>query len=258
MGRYSSASTDVDRRYLMTVQRQIVALGGGGFSQEPDNLALDRYILSLAGRERPRVAFVPTASGDADGYVERFYTAFRSLDCEPSHLGLFRREITDLRAFVLAQDILYVGGGNTQNMLALWRLHGLDGIFREAYERGVILAGISAGALCWFKEGTTDSLGALTRLECLGLVPYSLSVHHDAEPTRRPVFKRMIGQGEMVAGYGVDEGAALHVVDGEIARVVTSRPEAGAYWVAKRGAEVVEEALAVTFLGGTFSADRQS
>ncbi|MFP5502203.1 MAG: Type 1 glutamine amidotransferase-like domain-containing protein [Candidatus Sericytochromatia bacterium] len=238
----------------MKVQKQIVALGGGGFSQEPDNLALDRYILSLAGRDRPRIAFVPTASGDADGYVERFYTAFRSLDCEPSHLGLFRREITDLRAYVLAQDILYVGGGNTQNMLALWRLHGLDGIFREAYERGVILAGISAGALCWFKEGTTDSLGALTRLECLDLLPHSLSVHHDAEPTRRPVFKRLIGQGEMVSGYGVDEGAALHVVDGELPRVVTSRPEVGAYWVERRGAEVVEEPLAVTFLGGTVDA----
>lgn len=238
----------------MKVQKQIVALGGGGFSQEPDNLALDRYILSLAGRDRPRVAFVPTASGDADGYVERFYTAFRSLDCEPSHLGLFRREIPDLRAYVLAQDILYVGGGNTKNMLALWRLHGLDRIFREAYERGVILAGISAGALCWFKEGTTDSLGALTKLECLGLLPHSLSVHHDAEPTRRPIFKQMIGRGEMVPGYGVDEGAALHVVDGELARVVTSRPGVGAYWVEQRGSEVVEEPLAVRFLGGVVQA----
>ncbi|MFN3429709.1 MAG: Type 1 glutamine amidotransferase-like domain-containing protein, partial [Candidatus Sericytochromatia bacterium] len=91
----------------MTVRRQIVALGGGGFSQEPDNLALDRYVLASTGRERPRVAFVPTASGDADGYVERFYTAFGTLDCEPSHLGLFRREIADLRAFVLAQDAVY-------------------------------------------------------------------------------------------------------------------------------------------------------
>lgn len=233
----------------MNPSRQIVALGGGGFSQEPDNPALDRYILSLVARERPRVAFVPTASGDADGYVERFYTAFRSLDCEPSHLGLFRREITDLREFVLAQDIIYVGGGNTLNMLALWRLHGLDRIFREAYERGVILAGISAGALCWFKEGTTDSLGALTKLECLGFLPFSLSVHHDAEPTRRPIFKRMIGEEALAPGYGVDEGAALHLVDGELARVVTSRPEAGACWVAKRGSEVVEEPLAVTFLG---------
>jgi peptidase E len=233
----------------MTMRRQIVALGGGGFSQEPDNLALDRYVLAATGLERPRVAFVPTASGDADGYVERFYAAFRTLDCEPSHLGLFRREIADLRAFVLAQDAVYVGGGNTLNMLALWKLHGLDAIFREAYERGVVLAGISAGALCWFKEGTTDSLGPLTDIECLGFIPHSLSVHHDAEPDRRPRFSRRIGEGAMAPGYGVDEGAALHMVDGELLRVVTSRPEAAAYWVERRGDAAHETRLPASYQG---------
>jgi peptidase E len=188
------------------LKKQILALGGGGFSQEPENLAIDRYALSLTGRDRPKVAFVPTASGDADGYVERFYTSFNTLDCEPTHLGLFRRTIPNLRDFVLSQDLIYVGGGNTLNMLALWRLHGLDAIFREAYEAGVVLAGISAGALCWCAEGTTDSLGELSRMEALGLVPHSLSVHYDAEPGRRPLFQAWVGEGKLRAGWG--RGAA--------------------------------------------------
>jgi peptidase E len=225
------------------MKKQILALGGGGFSQEPENLALDRYALGLTGQARPKVAFVPTASGDADGYVERFYTAFKTLECEPVHLGLFRRTVPDLRAFVLAQDLIYVGGGNTLNMLALWKLHGLDAIFKEAYEAGVVLAGISAGALCWFAEGTTDSLGELTRMESLGVVPHSLSVHYDAEADRRPLFQRMIAEGSLGAGYGVDEGAALHMVDGALERVVASRPEATADWVERVGGEVREQRL---------------
>ncbi len=137
----------------------IVALGGGGFSTEPDNPRLDDYINSLAGKTRPKLCFVPTASGDSDNYIVRFYDAFTVERCEPSHLRLFSRKIADLSAFVLSQDVIYVGGGATAGLLAVWRLHGLDVIFREAWERGIVLCGVSAGALCWFEAGATDSFG---------------------------------------------------------------------------------------------------
>lgn len=230
--------------------RQILALGGGGFSQEPDNPALDRHALALTGKARPKVAFVPTASGDADGYVERFYAAFKTLPCEPSHLGLFRRTIGDLRAFVLAQDLIYVGGGNTFNLLALWRAHGLDAIFREAYDAGVVLAGISAGGLCWFEEGLTDSFGPLAPLRCLGFLPGSLAVHYDAETERRPRFHAALAAGELGAGYGVDEGAALHFVDERLHEVVASHAGVTAYRVGREGDRVDERPLAARVLGG--------
>jgi peptidase E len=228
---------------------RIVAMGGGGFSMEPENPALDRHVLALTGVPRPKVAFVPTASGDADGYVTRFYDAFKPLDCEPSHLGLFRRTIGDLREFVLAQDVVYVGGGNTLNMLSLWRLHGLDAVFREAWERGVVLAGLSAGALCWFEEGVTDSLGPLAPIPALGLLPGSLCVHYDGEADRRPTFHALLAEGKLGAGYAADDGAALCFEGTALREVVTSRPAARAYRVELGPEGVVERALPVRFLG---------
>ncbi len=157
----------------------IVAMGGGGFSMEPDNPALDLWLLSLTGKRRPRVCFVATASGDAESYIHRFYAAFAAHRCTPRHLPLFRRQDPDLRAAVLAQDLIYVGGGNTANMLAIWRLHGLDLVLREAWQAGVVLAGLSAGSLCWFAGGVTDSFGPqLAPLhDGLGLLPGSFELH---------------------------------------------------------------------------------
>ncbi len=136
--------------------RQIIALGGGGFSMEPENLSLDRYILEQAGVERPKVCFIGTASGDADGYLANFYTAFSSLDARPSYLPLFKRT-PDIRGRLLNQDVIYVGGGNTVSMLAVWREWGLPEVLEEAWHSGIILAGVSAGAMCWFEHGLTDS-----------------------------------------------------------------------------------------------------
>ena len=137
----------------------IVALGGGGFSMEPDNPLLDRYILGLTGKTRPRICFLPTASGDADGLIVKFYTAFGAERCQPVHLALFRRTVSDIRSLLLSQDVIYVGGGNTINMLAIWRAHGVDEILAEAWREGVVLAGLSAGSLCWYESGVTDSFG---------------------------------------------------------------------------------------------------
>ncbi len=191
-----------------------LALLGGGFSGDDDTL-IDDYVLAAAARPRPKICFLPTASGDAHGYIEAFHTAFAARDCEPSHLALFRRTEPDLRSFVLAQDIVYVGGGNTANMLAVWRLHGLDTVLREAYEAGVLLCGISAGACCWFESALSDSFGPVAPLsDGLGLVPGSLCPHYDSEPARRPAYRDAVNSGALPRGWAIDDGAAAVFTDG--------------------------------------------
>ena len=221
-------------------------MGGGGFLMEPENPLLDEFVLSLARSERPRVCFVPTASGDADSVVAGFYRAFSAFDCQPSDLTLFARKVADLRAFVLCQDVIYVGGGSTANLLAVWRVHGLDAILREAWEAGVVLCGISAGMNCWFEQSVTDSFGALGPLnDGLGLLAGSACPHYDGEGERRQAFRRLIEAGELSGGWAADDGAAL-VFDGTgVEEVVASRRGARAYRV-ERGRE---EPLPVRFLG---------
>lgn len=203
-----------------------IALLGGGFSDDPDTL-LDDYVLERVGRPRPKVCFLPTASGDAPGYIEAFHTAFAPRACEKSHLELFRRTVTDLRSFVLSQDIVYVGGGNTANMLAVWRVHGLDAILREAYEAGVVLCGISAGACCWFESAYSDSFGPPVPLaDGLGLLPGSLCPHYDSEPERRPGYRAAVNARALPGGWAVDDGAAGLFADGRLVDVVTRTPGA--------------------------------
>lgn len=232
------------------MKRQVIALGGGGFSMEPDNLALDRYALAQAGKPRPKVCFVPTASGDAESYILHFYEAFNSLDSQSCYLSLFRLPTADLEDYLLSQDVIYVGGGNTRSMLSLWREWGLDAIFRKAYEAGVVLAGISAGANCWFEECLTDSVpGKTLVMPCLGLLPGSFCPHFDGEEARRPAFQRFLAEGQVKPGLAADDGAAVHYVDGELARCVSSRPEAKVYRLWLAGDQVCEEALETRFLG---------
>ena len=168
---------------------QIVALGGGGFSMERDGTLLDDYILSLVGSGRPRVCFLPTASGDADHYVVRYYRRFAA-SCDASHVSLFRRDQgmggveDDLASHLLAQQLIYVGGGNVVSMLGAWRAHGLDEVLREAWRRGIVLCGPSAGSLCWFAGSLSAFHGAPRPVQGLGLLPFSNCVHYDAEPAR--------------------------------------------------------------------------
>jgi peptidase E len=224
----------------------IVGMGGGGFSEEPDNPLLDRYVLSLARRERPRVCFVATASGDSEGYVARFYRAFAEHDCRPADLGLFDRRVGDLRRFVLEQDVVYVGGGNTASLLAVWRTHGLDSILRESLDAGTVLCGVSAGMNCWFQASTTDSFGPeLAPLhDGLGFVTASACPHYDNEVQRRPLYHRLVADG-FPAGYAADEGAALHFDSaGLLVEAVASRESARGYRV-ERGPDgsAVEQPL---------------
>jgi peptidase E len=232
--------------------RRIVAMGGGGFSMEPDNPLLDRHVLSLARRPDPRVCFVATASGDAESYRLRFHRAFSALPCRPGDLTLFDREVDDLRGFVLDQDVIYVGGGSTANLLAVWRVHGLDGVLREAWEQGVVLCGLSAGMNCWFEASVTDSF-AKHRLaplrDGLGLLPGSACPHFDGEAERRPAYRRFVAEGALPAGLAADDGAALVFDGSELHEVVASRPQAAAYRVGHRDGELVEERLAARYLG---------
>ncbi len=224
--------------------RQIIAMGGGGFSMER-NLALDVYILQQSGKAQPRVCFLPTASGDAADYVVKFYAAFVTLECQPTHLYLLRPDRADIASFLLSQDVIYVGGGNTANMLALWRLWGLHHYLRRAWQRGVVLAGLSAGAICWFQQGVTDSVpGQLRPLGCLGFLPGSCCPHYDGEPQRRPAYHRLLQQDAIADGYALDDGAAIHFVGTTLHRVVVSRPDARAYRVQLEEGEVREKALA--------------
>lgn len=233
----------------------VVAMGGGGFSMEPDNPLLDDHVLYLArgarGRDRTRVCFLATASGDSAAYIASFYAAF-ARRAEATHLPLFIRAVDDIEAFLLDQDVVYVGGGKTENMLAIWRVQGVDRALHRAWEAGIVLTGLSAGSLCWFETGTTDSFGAgLAALSSgLGPIQGSHSPHYDGEASRRPHYHRLVAEGVLPAGYAADLGAALVFRDTAIVEAVASRPEARGYRV-ERGpdGEAVETVLPTRYLG---------
>ncbi len=231
--------------------KHIVAMGGGGFSMEPDNPLLDQYILGLVDKPQPKVCFLPTASGDSDRYVVKFYSAFLKFSCQPSHLSLFNPHTLDLRGYLLEQDIIYVGGGNTKNLVALWREWELDCFLKEAWEGGTILCGLSAGSLCWFESGVSDypGNGVLKPLNCLGFLQGSHCPHYDGEANRRPAYHQMVTEGLLPNGYAADDGVGLHFINGTLAKIVSSRPQAKAYRVERQDEGVLETVLEPTYLG---------
>jgi len=232
-------------------ERHIVAMGGGGFLMEPRNPRLDDFVLSLARRKRrPRVCFVGTASGDSDWYIRRFYEAFPPSRATASHLTFFERTVHDLKSFVMEQDAIYVGGGSTANLLAVWRLHGFDKALRAAWNAGVVMAGISAGAICWFEDGLTDSFGMPCRGldDGLGFVRGACCPHYDGEKHRRPVLLRLIKRG-FPSTLALDDGAAAHFVGTRLKEIVSSRPKARAFRIELRKGAAVERLLPVRYLG---------
>jgi dipeptidase E len=235
-------------------------MGGGGFTMEP-TAALDRFVLELTAKPVPRICFLPTASGDPREQATRFYERFGGWPCEPSILSLFHlgRDRLDPREHLLAQDVIYVGGGSMRNMLAVWREHSVDEIMRAAWERGIVLAGLSAGAMCWFEGGITLSGGFAAPAAGLGLLPGSLSVHLDGEPERLPVFREAIATGRLPAGYAADDGAALLLRGTELERCVSSRASARVLTIAADGeGGTVERELSVTPLPGAAPAPGSS
>ncbi|TGB01934.1 Type 1 glutamine amidotransferase-like domain-containing protein [Halobacillus salinus] len=229
--------------------KQLIAMGGGGFSMEPDNPLLDEYILNQSTQKKPKICFIPTASGDSQEYIDKFYEFFQNQNCEASHLSLFKLENRDIEGFIMKQDILYVGGGSTKSMLALWREWGVDVILKKAWDNGILLAGISAGAICWFEEGLTDSYGdQLEPLPCLGFVKGSCCPHYDGEKDRRPSFHNAIKEKSLGPGYALDDGAAVHFIDEEVHQAVCSRPSAKAMRVWWQEGKVIEKLLPMKYL----------
>jgi dipeptidase E len=215
----------------------ILAMGGGGFSAGRGDPPLDRLVLDLTGSPSPRICLLPTAGGDSESQIRRFHETFADTLCEPSDVSLFRlgRNPVPLREHLLAQDAIYVGGGSMVNLLAIWRAQGVDEILRDAWRAGVVLAGLSAGSMCWFRWGVTTSSGAPAPTRGLGFLPGSNSVHHDSEPARLPVFRASILNGAIPPGWAVDDGAALLFRGTALVEVVTARPEATAHLVTPRG-----------------------
>ncbi len=231
-----------------TPGRNIIAIGGAGFVSDPGNLALEKYLLDQSTSDRPRVLMIPTARGDDAMYVEKFHAAFAALGAKTQHLPFFERT-PDLRSVVFEHDVIYVGGGNTKSMLAVWREWGLPDILTEAYRAGIVLGGQSAGAICWFEQGLTDSYADRLRpLDCMGLLPGSCCPHYDGETERRPAFHALIQDGQLAPGYAIDDGVAVHFKNGKMERVVTKRPHSRAYYVSMEAGRIAERALDTTLL----------
>jgi peptidase E len=222
-------------------ERLIFAMGGGGFTMEPNNPLLDDYVLSLTRRTEPRILFLPTASGDTTAQINAFKARFAHRTCVAEHVSLFRmRETTrSLEEIVFAQDIVYVGGGSMRNLLAIWQAHGLDTLLLDAWKSGIVLAGLSAGAMCWFEAGVTRSSGSPEALAGLGLLAGSLTVHADGEPERLPVWLAGVRGGELPGGWALDDGVGLLFRGKRLDRAVSSRPGAGAQRVDAIAGELV-------------------
>jgi len=222
------------------VTRRIIAYGGGGFLMERRLSRLDEFFVHATGVRRPRICFVGTAAGDSEFMLAKYHRAFAKLGCRPSHLAFFRKQrpggvpLDRIEEKLLELDAIYVGGGNTRSMLAVWREWGLDQVLRKAWESGVLLGGMSAGAICWFEYGATDSVlgkGRSSALACLGFLPGSCCPHFDGEPHRRSDFRRLIAEGALPPGIAIDDGAAVLFNGTELAEVVASREGATAYRV---------------------------
>jgi peptidase E len=226
-------------------------MGGGGFTMEPANPALDDFVLSLVPAPMPRVLFLPTASGDPSEQIASFHATYGHRAARATVLSLFRRhgDSRTLREIVLAHDVVYVGGGSMRNLLAIWGAHGLDLVLRDAWESGIVLAGLSAGAMCWFQGGVTKSFGPPEATAGLGFLPTSLSVHADGEPERLPSYLEAVRSGVLPGGWAADDGVGLVFSGTELARVVTARPGAGAVRVDAVGGELVRRRIEPELLG---------
>ena len=223
---------------LPGVSRNIVACGGGGWSSEPGDGELEDYILGLTSSPRPRICLLPTASGDSDWLVARFHDYFRRRAVDATHISLFRAHPEGVAEHLLEQDVIYVGGGSSANLMAVWAVHGLADVLRRAWESGVVLSGVSAGAICWFSAGLTNSLGPhFAPVSGLGFVEGGFCPHADSDPGRLVALHDLVDRGLMPPTYAIDDGAALHVSDEAPPRLLSGAPGRGGRLVGPGGAE---------------------
>jgi len=230
-----------DGATAQSTPRQIL-IAGGGFRTD-----FIRYMADLTGTDRPRLCYLPTASADSEAGIIRWYEYCAPLNVTPlvqrSFISSYNMD-ESWRDSLLSMDGIVVSGGNTLNQQAIWEVQGIDEVLREAWDRGIVLGGASAGSLCWFEEGTTDSRPQeVTKIECLGFLRGSHSPHYDSEEVRRPTYHRLIRSGELKPGYACDNDAGIYFVDNEVTRVVKTRQEASVYYVAMEAGRVVETEL---------------
>jgi dipeptidase E len=219
-----------------------ILIAGGGF-----NAAFIRYMATLTGKARPRICYLPTASADSSEGSLTFFRNCATLNVTPFVQDSFiasSRQTQSWDEVLLSMDAIVASGGNTLNQQAIWKAQGIDAILRQAWERGIVLGGASAGSLCWFEEGTTDSRPkALSTVQCLGFLKGSHSPHYDREKDRRPLYQKLIGSGEMKPGYACDNDAGIYFEDNEVKRVIATRADAKVYYVSVVAGKVVEKML---------------
>ena len=226
----------------MSDSKNIVAIGGGGFGRSVKDLRIEKYILRLSKKEKPNICFIPTATGDNDAYKVNYYDVFTKLECKPTHIDFFKRTI-DLSSHIAEQDIIFVGGGNTKSMLAVWKDWGLNNLLKDAYESGTVMSGVSAGAICWFEKGITDSWAHdLAVMDCLGFVNGICCPHYDEEPARRPFVKKVLEDNLIDHCIAVEGNCALHLKDGNPFKAINFGSNKNSYLVSINDGEILEDA----------------
>jgi len=221
--------------------KQIIAIGGGGFGRNPNHNKIEKYIIEASGKTKPNIVFIPTASAEDGSYIVNFYSCFSKLGCEVQHISLFKRT-PRLDSIFNKADIIYVGGGNTKSMLALWREWKIDVLLLKAYNYGKILCGVSAGAICWFQQGITDSwLSNLNVIDCLGFIPGMCCPHYQEEKNRRPSVHNFLIKQQCNTGYAIDGGAAVHFKDDKYFSSLQFYPDSFVYYVQCEGEKISEE-----------------
>ena len=232
----------------MIKERNIIAIGGGGFGRNPGEGIIEEYILKQTTKKKPNICFIPTATGDNDAYKVNYYATFSKLNCNPTHLDFFKRT-PDLKRLIAAQDVIFVGGGNTKSMLAVWREWHLDKILKKAYKNGTVMSGVSAGAICWFQNGITDSWDSnLQIMPCMNFVKGTCCPHYDEEPERKPTVKKLISNNKVKSIYAVDGGAALHIKNEKNFKSVSFKKDKYAYEVTLDKNNIIENDINQSFL----------
>ena len=225
------------------MDKQIIAIGGGGFGRNPGVGTIERYILNQSKKETPNICFIPTATGDNESYKVSYYVTLSKLNCNPTHLDFFKRT-PNLEELISAQDIIFVGGGNTKSMLAIWRDWGLDKILKEAYEAGTIMSGVSAGAICWFGKGITDSwANELNIMNCLGFTKGNCCPHYDEETERKPSLSRFILDKKIDECFAIEGGCALHMKNDEVYKAVSFKEKKNSLLVKNQSGRIIENVL---------------
>ena len=223
--------------------KQIIAIGGGGFGRNPGEGIIEKYIINQSKIVKPKICFIPTATGDDDAYKVNFYSTFGKLNSIPCHLDFFKRT-PNLEDLIFSQDIVFVGGGNTKSMLAVWKDWGLIKTLKEAYDKGIVMCGVSAGAICWFEKGISDSwANELKIIDCLGFVSGNCCPHYDEEPQRKPSLIKFLNKGSLDNCYAIEGGCALHFVDGKPKKAIAFKKFKNTYRVSIKNNTIFEKPI---------------